>query len=373
MLVDTQHRLIARPEGISGISPKKWCSVCGKVGKNPNFIPCDSVNCPNVCHAACSLDGNNFICSNVATLRNSAGISDPIEFVSTKTLPLPSNLDLPDDSTGINLEKEDLLSTSKEELIDEIQLMRKDYQSTIALGRNLKRFSESLAGTRDSIVQALEFIDSLTATVNNIQEPARRSIACSAIPERIDAECEQTPQTVSGGNPLLYSNKDKTLKSINAKRASAVKITHNPQATKQSSGLEEIQKVPPTKQNPAKSKSSFCSSCRRRGHTSDNCRSKLNCDFCHKTGHTRADCRTRIAEEKQRSFFSTLLSEQANQTASLLQSFHSKLVQSVVPPTQIPHYGAGYYRGVQGPFIPAHSYQYSQYAGLPTNLNPSLG
>lgn len=78
-----------------------------------------------------------------------------------------------DDAKGIDLVKEVLLSKSKE-----IQLMRKEYESTISLGWNLRSFSESLAGTRDTTVQALEFLDSLTATVSNIQT------ACSAIPER---------------------------------------------------------------------------------------------------------------------------------------------------------------------------------------------
>lgn len=93
------------------------------------------------------------------------------------------------------------------------------------------------------------------------------------------------------------------------------------------------------------SKSSFCSLCRR-GHISDNCRSKLKCNFCHEAI---AECRTRIAEEKQRSFFSLSLSEQTNQTTALLLSFQNKLVQSVAPPTPVPHYSLGHLQRITRP------------------------
>lgn len=128
------------------------------------------------------------------------------------------------------MENDALPRKAKEEFIEEKQYMRKEVKS-IALGWNLRRFSECLAGNRDSIVQVLEFIDNLTATVNNIEEPTKRSTACSVIPERIDSKCAS-----ESGRRFLIMHKQK--KNRQAKMYTTLRVQNK-------TGLPEIQKVYP--------------------------------------------------------------------------------------------------------------------------------
>lgn len=90
---DTQHKLIARPGGISGYRPAIWCAVCGYKAHIHTTKKCVSEKCPNYCHVNCLGELPNFSCDNTAQLRVEAGIQHLVVFTqgsSTVSTNIPS-------------------------------------------------------------------------------------------------------------------------------------------------------------------------------------------------------------------------------------------------------------------------------------------
>ena len=75
------HALIARPAGLPGYAPQKWCCVCGKSSSNGATLDCTEAACPNTCHAVCLGGGDNFNCVQVPHLRQALNIPDVVVYV----------------------------------------------------------------------------------------------------------------------------------------------------------------------------------------------------------------------------------------------------------------------------------------------------
>ncbi|ROT68876.1 hypothetical protein C7M84_012938 [Penaeus vannamei] len=76
----SHHRLIARPPGLPGYQPGRWCAVCGKTTSNRTIIDCSSGDCPNTSHTNCLGDNSTFDCCEVSALRTAQGITSPVVY-----------------------------------------------------------------------------------------------------------------------------------------------------------------------------------------------------------------------------------------------------------------------------------------------------
>ena len=197
--IEVPHKQIDRPKGISGYKPSQWCSVCGKASRGDNAVKCVQLNCLNLCHNTCLADLEHFNCNKVTDLRNSFDIAHPVVYIEEDIHNIETEDTQEETLEQETQERNDLKEKCKEELIEVILKLRKEATESRALTSNLKRICKTIASKRDALVEALEFVDTLTATVDSIDETAKKSIACSAIPHRIDEEWQKKVET----NPQL--------------------------------------------------------------------------------------------------------------------------------------------------------------------------
>ena len=106
-----KHSLITRPLGLPGYAPKVWCAICGKTTANLSIQNCVTADCPNVCHTDCLNGEENFNCFNVDTFRSVFKIPDIISYVEDSdevNAGISPDNDL--DKELINLEKKELVA-----------------------------------------------------------------------------------------------------------------------------------------------------------------------------------------------------------------------------------------------------------------------
>ena len=127
-----------------------------------------------------------------------AGITDQVVYMVHESTPEDTDTVTVTSDTSTTTttdEREGLLTLNKDDLITEVIKLRGELQEATSLQSELKQLCNSIASKRDAFVEALGFIDTLTATINSIQSKATRTIACSAIPHHIDLECIGTGET----------------------------------------------------------------------------------------------------------------------------------------------------------------------------------
>ena len=77
----THHRLIARPPGLPGYAPVRWCAVCGKKAARKSVVDCTAETCPNVAHTSCTGNDTTFDCCEVNALHAALVISASVVFL----------------------------------------------------------------------------------------------------------------------------------------------------------------------------------------------------------------------------------------------------------------------------------------------------
>ena len=356
MSVNETHKLIDRPRGIPGYRPSQWCSVCGKAARGEDANNCKGLYCQNKCHKKCLADLEAFDCMEVAALRTIIDIADPVVYI--EQLPDIQVTEISEDILSEDtIEKNRLQEKSKEELIEEIIRLKKEASASNSLANELKNICKTIASKRDALVEALDFVDTLTATVNSIEEKSTTTIACSAIPQVIDREWQERTEAHPHLENWWETQKPKRLRSEkvpasqikqsireNDQRPSPpysrkevkpdVKISQQRREETRAPSKPSVRKKQPTqtsRKHFSKTQPLSCSICFKRGHVTENCYSRANCNYCGKKGHKEDICRTRIADEKQKSLFNALLTEQANQTAAIIRSLQSAPSNQAVP------------------------------------------
>lgn len=382
-----RHALIARPAGLPGYTPREWCAVCGKTSINLEKKKCVDVNCPNICHTSCLADNENFDCLEVTNLRAALNIQDRVIYVNTQ-------LNEPDD-TDRNADNE-LIQLEKRELVAIIARLQTEITRKNSILSFFGSVSDDIASKRDAVVTVLQFIDNIIATKSSLAELEVKSCACSASPDKIDEDWSAAVASDQDLNAWWTSEKPRKLRKIchletggnttstgvqqpsdtihqqdqenqlgNGHQAIPGSRQHQrnrqnlrsqqPTQSRYSNIRNNNNFVPrnriPTRNS--RSNTNFsgqhfssvqdqqrstpqnkptCSFCRRRGHTEADCLKRLKCDYCHRTGHKSQDCHTKHHEERQERFFRSLASEQAQQSAFLIQSF-----QRLIPFNQANH------------------------------------
>ncbi|ROT68874.1 hypothetical protein C7M84_012936 [Penaeus vannamei] len=158
----SHHRLIARPPGLPGYQPGRWCAVCGKTTSNRTIIDCSSGDCPNTSHTNCLGDNSTFDCCEVSALRTAQGITSPVVY-----------------------------QLDPRELVENIRQLRKELKRKKNILSFFEATSQTLAEKRDAVVTVLDLIDNICATRSSAEELDTRSIAATAKPHRIDEEWDR--------------------------------------------------------------------------------------------------------------------------------------------------------------------------------------
>ena len=209
MLSPIYHtRRIERPPGLPGYCPAVWCAVCGTAAnaKHPH-VSCVVEDCPNVCHQRCLLEDSEYNCEHTEDLRNRNGKPLSVTFSIEGQPNLPTTTEVLDSFTvdedrqistesspdAVNVieiaDDENLDHLTSNELKSYIGRLKSDLQTTKSKLSNLESVITGLPEKRDILVQALSIVDTLIAT-QSCQAVQSRTIACSAIPSRIDSDWE---------------------------------------------------------------------------------------------------------------------------------------------------------------------------------------
>lgn len=320
-----QHFGIQRPKGLPGYTPRIWCCICGRAAKEGNYYVCPGDGCMNKCHKECLGDNEEFLCSMAEDLRAQQSILEPVTYMQHLS-----------NESDVEEAEEDLSQKSKEELIGEIKLLRAKIDSYTPVNKYLGRLCQEIGSKRDAIVGVLEWIDNLSAAINTAGVSLTVEAECQTSPDR---SLQENRRVTQNNSRKSWNNKKKTVKTQNTKHNSAEASTPvvTPQeeeatvsgnkSSRQDKTKTKSVSYPSLQQPP---RSNTCNVCHRRGHTEDNCRTKLKCDYCGRTGHSVDWCRSRTADERQERLLKTIVSEQANHTASLLRSLQGGLPSAPV-------------------------------------------
>lgn len=217
----SHHRLIARPPGLPGYAPSRWCAVCGKKTADKAVVHCSANDCPNIVHVSCLADETTFDCSEVSAQRIALGITAPVgyhdptasnqheEVVTNDTSSEGDALSGPPE--GID---EDLLKLNPTELVSIIRNLQAELVKKNKALQLYSSFSNNIGGVRDQLTNVLSFIDKIAASHSSLEDHSVRSIAATARPSRIDDEWldhvssnqeTQTWWTSTKPKPLLYN------------------------------------------------------------------------------------------------------------------------------------------------------------------------
>lgn len=218
----SHHRLIARPPGLPGYAPSRWCAVCGKKTTDKPVVHCSASDCPNIVHVNCLGDKTSFDCPEVGDLRTAQGINAQVAYHEPTTSDQQENVVTPDtapddDTLSDSFEgpsDDDLLKLQPTELVSIIRNLQGELVKKSKALHLYSSFSNNIGGVRDQVVNVLSFIDKIAASHSSLEDHSVRSIAASARPNRIDDEWldhvtsnqeTQTWWTSSKPKPLLYN------------------------------------------------------------------------------------------------------------------------------------------------------------------------
>ena len=350
------HRKIQRSIR-NGQCPAIWCSVCGYACRNqPAAKKCENERCVNYCHVSCMTpDAQQFDCAETEQLRLRAGINEPIIYIEEE---IETNPDLDID--------DELDRMSKEQLVENVRKLRSELSSKNSLLSNFNTLTEDLASKRDAVITVLNLIDNVQAIKTSAQTLSTRTIACSAVPEKIDSEWQTkiSSDTTGGiGARTWWQSRPRTIGDAlsadstdpNAAGAQPLSQTTNPRRARSTSpgnlNEEENLQSPSTNQYPrivhnqnqgtgnsntrprnttqgrtshqylrGQTTQITCTHCRKRGHDSSRCRRRQFCEFCRMKGHASDSCRAKQTEERQRTLLEVISEQQARNTEVLARS-----------------------------------------------------
>ena len=340
MVSECFESLIERPSGISGYRPASWCAVCGRTVSSQAVKRCNTQGCPNLSHAVCLGEETEYRCGNTGQLRVNAGINDPVS--PCVTLPAHPTTPPTDEES-----EDDLDDLRREELKQLVKNLRRDLTSTKKQLNNHKNIQKYLVDRRRALVEELNTVDTLLATLT-FEESQQRSVACSARPHNIIGECEAVTRPPSEDSSTQHSRsstptrlsspppspsppastqhtlpeesessppREDTTDSA-ANNESGTERQHSSQQSSQ--GASGQRRLPKKKKRPAsrgntsqpghqprqeavgpRLQQARCPHCRRHGHTQEQCPRKT-CDYCQGRSHSSLHCRVRIADERQK-------------------------------------------------------------------------
>lgn len=379
--------VIERPRGLPGYRPKVWCSVCGKSATEGVDIRCDIANCPNLCHILCLKGKQKFNCEETTELRTTSGIQEAVAFLiaddNTSRIKESSQID-----TDLD-EQEKLNLLQKEELITIVQNQRSELATIKVQLTHYKSIIDDLPRKRSILVEAISIIDTLVATQASIETVQQRSIASSAIPEKIDEAYKSQIQdsqesSKSSGTPRVQENKVVKERNSHFRLQQQSKQHSRPQQQQRRYQQREYYQKQQNQNwrgdtytnnyNKSNNHSSYnnrhqdrrerCSTCHRSGHSTENCLSQQYCDYCNKRYHTRESCRLRIADQRQQDFLQTLnqkTTETVNTAIARSLQIH-QLHSGYQPPTINQHSRTQY-------FNPSPNQIYGQQTAYTYNQN----
>ncbi|KAG0712473.1 hypothetical protein GWK47_018400 [Chionoecetes opilio] len=169
----SHHQLIARPTGLPGYAPVRWCAVCGKKTANTEVIPCTTaVDCSNIVHTTCVGSNTTLDCGEVSALRTAADISAPVVYQEA-VADLPQGVaNIPESPTVDDSDSDyaDLLQLEPRELVEIIRQLRVELARKKNIINYFETTSHTLADKRDAVVTVLDFIDNICATRSSIEE-----------------------------------------------------------------------------------------------------------------------------------------------------------------------------------------------------------
>ena len=407
----SHHRLIARPPGLPGYQPGRWCAVCGKTTSNRTIIDCSSGDCPNTSHTNCLGDNSTFDCCEVSALRTAQGITSPVVYQVAAAEPPeggaafhaePFDVPAADDDDD---DLDDLLQLDPRELVENIRQLRKELKRKKNILSFFEATSQTLAEKRDAVVTVLDLIDNICATRSSAEELDTRSIAATAKPHRIDEEWDRQVASSDVTANWWKSGKPRPLQSTvttTTINPSGSRHLHSPQTTiipsKGASTATETVAAPKNYRNtrvtenyknnkthtrqsnksllgntvtprpsPRNQSRDYCKTCGRNGHTENNCLRRNKCTHCLRVGHTAKECRTRIAQEREENFLRKISTEQAQNNALLVQSLSRLLPPAphtpgpALPQPLAGNWAPGHqtYTPHPQPFYPAHAHPYT--------------
>jgi len=222
-----EHKRIARLIK-TGICPDKWCCVCGyAVRRTEDAVKCTNETCQNFCHIICLHGNSEFVCDQTVSLRDLAGIAEPVEFIRhhppAEEAPVQWN----------PTEEEELLNLPSNQLITIIKSLRAELSRKNSLLTFFNTFSENLASNRDAVVTVLQLIDNIQATRSSIDSLEVNSIACTANAERIDREWCGKTNTHLAAKAWWTSGKPRPLKSCRTQSSTETPVTADQDQSKE--------------------------------------------------------------------------------------------------------------------------------------------
>lgn len=154
--------------------------MCGKTSASAETFKCIEPNCPNICHSSCLNGSENFNCSVVSGLRSLLSIPDDVIYIDSIT----------EGAGDGHMEEADngLLQLENRELVAIIRKLQTYITQNNSILNFITPLSFDIASKRDAVVSILEFIDNITATKSSLEELEVKSTACSACPDKIDAD-----------------------------------------------------------------------------------------------------------------------------------------------------------------------------------------
>ena len=368
MVSECFKSLIERPSGISGYRPASWCAVCGRTVSAQTVKPCISQGCPNLSHVECLGEETEYKCGNTGQLRANAGISDPVSpcrQITPSAPPTPSPTDPTEEESD-----DDLDALQKQELKKVVKNLRRDLTSTQSLLNNYRCVKDYLIGRRRTLVDELSTVDTLLATLT-FEEKQQRSVACTARPHNIEAECEavtraararspphsqpsrssspppppppsppspahpasaqqtsveETESATTGGDTTDSTAHDESAaeRQLSSQQGTQEGRGQRPQPRRKKKpaarGTAPRQEASSTRQQQTR-----CLQCWRHGHTQDQCPRKP-CEYCQGRYHSSQNCRVRIADEKQQEL-AQAVRQTSQDTISLLRGVAWQLQQ----------------------------------------------
>ena len=380
---EKRHCLITRPVGLPGYAPKAWCAVCGKTTSNLSTQTCVTTDCPNVCHTDCLNGEENFNCFNVDTLRSVFDIPDAISYVEySDDVNANVNPENDLDSELQNLEKNELVSMIKRlraEIIKKNSIL--SFFSTTTADLANKRdavvtvldFIDNLLATKTSLEELEVNSVACSACPEKIDEDWCTAVESdenlkswweSGKPKKLKRTCftgerNELPDSLQKKQHNLrkqhqqlnqpdhqpredqnnrqrrhphYQNhrqpQAQTRGSRNYRHPVLQNISRNHQQLNNiSQDRREVNTFLGRQERSNNNSSrgfdvSFCTFCRKRGHTENKCRKKVICEYCSRTGHKIHDCRSKQQEERQERLYRNILAEQNQQNQLFMQSIH---------------------------------------------------
>ena len=379
----TNHILIARPAGLSGYCPREWCAVCGKTTLNSPSINCTESNCPNRSHIVCLRENIDFNCQEVPALRSALDISDAVVYINSEIN------DYENEEENGDIEDE-LLKLESKELVGIIRRLQAELAKKNKLLNHFTAVADNIAAKREAVVSILNFMDNISATKSTYECKEIKDSACSACPDKIDADWLEATQLNPNLNEWWQSGKPRKLRKISVLKNTKLEGS-SVQYQEPEANSSELQVQPASSQtissqstpynnrrspplpsggqgnirnrnqnyrtNPGDNRRQnnrynhtqrnnnhsntftqsqrgnnlskiFCVLCKKSGHTVDICRKNIKCNFCLRSGHKVEQCYVKQSEERQQNFMKNIIAEQAKQSAYFVHSLHNYLPQT---------------------------------------------